>query len=213
MGTKARASRTATGEPTMRWNKTAVALAVLGALALAACRPHGGDGPPEPRAARSLEIAKGVCEVDALAEEHRSVMSRVETLEGDIPERERDERWTILAQKLRDYRAEIDGAYRFVTANCKTYNMCMLTHHYEEGRCADSREAWMVSHARYDRLAIELAELESRRHHHRRSKDTKKCGFDCAYEQPPLGPCRDTDCDPMGSMFSSSCCRDRHSDN
>jgi hypothetical protein len=190
-----------------------MALAVIGVLALTACRPHGGGDDRPPRAARSVEIAKEVCEVNALAEEHRSVMTRVDTLEGGIPERERDERWTILMQKLRDYRAEIDGAYRFVTANCKTYNMCMLTHHYEEGRCEGSRDAWMESHQRYNDLAIRLAELERRHHHWKKGPRPTSCGFGCPPAPPPPGPCDDYDCDPMGSMFSSNCCRDRHSRN
>jgi hypothetical protein len=189
--------------------KTALALgAVFVAFALTACRPYDkGDHHP-PRAARSVEIAKEICEVNALAEEHRSIMSRVETLEGGVPERERDERWTILMQKLRDYRAEIDGSYRFVTANCKSYNMCMLANHFQEGQCDASRSSWMESHRRFNDLAVRLAELER---HHRPWKGPKPChGGGCDGPSWPPAPCRDRDCDVMGDVFSSNCCRDSH---
>jgi len=122
------------------------------------------------------------------------MMTRVGTIESGAPTNERDEGRTILFAKLMEFRAEIDASYRFVTANCNNYNMCMQAHDFEEHFCGDSRRAWMGSHERFNYLAIKLAELE-RHPHHRRDK-----------QHPPKPPGNGCDCE--GSIFTDGCCYD-----
>jgi hypothetical protein len=178
----------------MSWNGTAIATALVGALALAAC--YQGPRTPPP-VVHSVEVAKEACEVDTLAEEHRSIMSRVGTIESGAPTDIKDEGRTILLAKLLEFRAEIDASYRFVTANCNNFNMCMQAHNFQEPFCGDSRRGWMESHERFNELAIRLAELE--RHHHHGGWPKKPGGG-------PEHPDKSCECD--GSVFTHGCCYD-----
>ncbi len=185
---------------------TTMLVALVCAIGLVACYKHGPD--PKPHAHHSVEIAKDVCVVHALAEEHRTLTTRVGAIESGAPTTMRDESWTILMEKLRQYRAEIDATYRFVTANCTTYNLCMQTHHYREMECAGSRQAWTDSHTRFNQLALDLARLEKGHHpnHPHRGNPGKHCTSDCNI---PPSDCRAVNCNVQGAVFSTGCCYDR----
>ncbi len=174
----------------MKWNVTIAAAVFVGAVVLAACHPKE---PPVVAAITSVDIAKPACEIDTLAEEHKSFMRRVGTIESGVTE-ETDEARTILLAKLLSFRAEVDAGYRFVTASCNNYNMCMQAHGFEEQFCTDSRRTWSSSHERFNELAVRLAELERHPRHgrgkHRGHRTPKGC--DCS----------------QGDIFDAGCCYD-----
>lgn len=179
-------------------------MAVAFVTGVAACNPTHGT----PRPTQSVEIAREVCEVTALAEEHRTLTTRVGSIESGAPTNMRDESWTILMEKLRQYRAEIDATYRFVTSNCTTFNLCMQSHHYNEADCAGSRIAWTDSYSKFNQLALDLARLEQ--HHPRPSPGAPgtppSCSKNCG--SVPPSDCRAVKCNVQGAVFSTGCCYD-----
>lgn len=148
----------------MSWMSMSLKLgAVAGVLVLAACKhePYT-EGPVGPS---PVAIAKQVCEITALAEE-RDVL--IDSIDADYPEAggtSKEHRWTILKDKLREYRAEVEASYRFVTANCNSYNLCMENNGYNESACAGTRQAWVESQEKFNRLAMALNGKPWRRHH------------------------------------------------
>jgi hypothetical protein len=125
-------------------------LPTVGALALGACYPtHNVGGEPPPVA---VYVAKEACEIDALAKERETYVERID----HHVVKDTDQSHTILDDKLREYRAEIEASYRFVTANCNNYNLCMQAHAFHEEACSESRAAWVSSHEKFNELAENL---------------------------------------------------------
>lgn len=165
--------------------------ALIGALALAACH--------HTQAKTSVAVARDACQMDALAEEHKTFTSRIETLDHEITERESEERWTILREKLRTYRGEVEASYRFVTSSCANYNMCMQANNFDDWRCRDLRQEWSESQKRFNELAIKLAEFE------------RPIKVSSTPARPPRkhcdGNCPADRCNVEASVFSTSCDR------
>ncbi len=170
---------------------------------VAACNPTDKAQRPT----QSVEIAREVCVVTTLAEEHRTLKTRIGSLESGAPTNLRDESWTILMEKLRQFRAEIDVTYRFVTSNCTTYNLCMQAHHYTEADCAGSRIAWTDSYTKFNQLALELAKLEQHPKQGPGNPPGKPtCSQNCG--KVPPSDCRAVNCNVQGAVFSTGCCYD-----
>lgn len=178
------------------WTKSSLVLVLAAALAIAACNQTTGGGPPR-MAQTSTEVAGEVCEINALAEEHHAMTSRIGSIESGAPTDYNDESWTILLEKLKNYRAEIDATYRFVAMNCKAYNMCMQANKYVETACSQSRGEWSKSHDKFNQLALDLAQLEVPPHH----PPHKPCGPGC---KPPVSTCG-SGCNVQGGVFSTGC--------
>lgn len=146
----------------MNRNVIMVSLAAAGGLVLAACH----HTPPPARAVPDLATTRQACEIDTLARRHKVLIDNLE-VDSEVSE--------TVPEKIRDYRAEIDAAYRFVVENCNNYNLCMQAHRYHEDACADSRLAWAVSHSKFNEIAQRLAEIEAWRRpprkHHPRTDD------------------------------------------
>lgn len=192
----------------MGTNGLAIAVTAIFLTGLAACNPHG-EYRMQPR--QSVEVAKEVCEINALAEEHRTLTTRIGSIERGGPTEMRDESWTILMEKLQKYRAEIDATYRFVTSNCTSYNLCMQSHRYREMECVGSRNAWTDSQAKFNQLALDLAKLERPVHPEgpgSRRPPRGKCPSDCGTQPPAPRDCRAVKCDVQGAIFSTGCCYD-----
>ena len=165
----------------MKWNGMTFVLAAAGALMLAGCYHGRESGHHKPVV--DIFAAKQVCEIDTLAKEHQVIIGELGL--------EKDESRTIPAEKLREYRAEIDASYRFVVENCNNYNLCMQAHRYDEGSCDASRYSWAESHRKFNEIAERLAELEIWRHKKRKHHDqTPHDGCDC------------------NSVFATGCCYD-----
>jgi hypothetical protein len=187
----------------MKQITTVFIVTFFGAIALAACR----TGPePVPHLQSSVEIAKQACEIHALAEEHQTMMTRVGAIEAGAPTTISDSGETILMEKLKQYRADIDATYRFVTSNCNNYNLCMQMNHYREIECASSRAAWTTSHERFNQLALELAKLEVPPHGQPPHHPHHPCaGTHC---KAPRNDCNANKCGDSIGLFSTGCCYD-----
>jgi len=162
-----------------------------GALVLVGCKHTEVKANPTPT---SVAIAKQACEINALAEERDAIITTLNSGDADQGTNLSDKRHTILSEKLRRYSAEVEASYRFVTANCNAYNLCMEKNYYSESACTQSRIAWVESHQKFNELAKSLA-------HIRRGRD---------YDGPPRGgpgPGRGCRCTSQGG-FSVDCCDD-----
>jgi hypothetical protein len=166
--------------------------AAVGLLALAACKTGYPDDDdlvgigPSP-----VAIAKQVCEISALAEERDTL---IESIDADYPESggtSKEHRWTILKDKLREYRAEVEASYRFVTQACNSYSLCMENNGYREESCTQTRDAWIKSQEKFSHLAIALNGKPWRRHHRRHGG----------------GYCDGYHCSSLGG-YSQDCCYD-----
>jgi hypothetical protein len=156
-------------------------LAAAGTLLLAGC--YQGHKQQHHKPIVDTVAAKQVCEIDTLAKEHEVIIGQLGL--------EKDQSKTIPAEKLREYRAEIDASYRFVVENCNNYNLCMQAHRYDERSCDASRYSWAESHRKFNQIAERLAELEIWRHKKRKH-----------HGQAPHNEC---DC---SSVFATGCCYD-----
>jgi hypothetical protein len=185
-----------------------VSLAVV-SVALAGCYQtayHGHDvgGPPSSRA---VAVAKQACEINALAEERDAVVSTISSPEFGRDTEIKDHRFTILRDKLRSYSAEVEASYRFVTANCNSYNLCMAKNEYSEGSCMESRKAWTDSQEKFNNLAISIKEIEQEgmgyyNRHHGKGRHHRD-------DRGDRGDCRHLDCDDtQGGVFANGCCAD-----
>lgn len=183
----------------MTWNITRILMVLICASAVAACNQTTAGG-RQPMPQTNVEVAGEVCETTALAEEHRTMTSRIGSIESGAPTNYHDDSWTILLEKLNKYRADIDAAYRFVTMNCKAYNLCMQAHRYSEMDCASSRSEWSRSHERFNQLSLDLAKLEMP---HRPPHSGKPGDVTIL---PVPGPGCNT-CDIQGGVFATGCCK------
>lgn len=173
----------------------ALSMSVLVALvALAGCKTTNG-GTAQSVAATPVAVARQACVIDALAEERDALLK---SIEGETVEYDglstTEHRWTILKEKLIAYRAEVEASYRFVTANCNSYNLCMEANNYNEQACAQTRMAWETSHTKFNELAIAInnAKRPGHGHGHGGSSDG----------------CHPTNCGTQGGVFSQGCCHD-----
>jgi hypothetical protein len=168
---------------------TALSLSlVVGLFALAGCKHMYSEKPPTP-----VAVAKQACEITALAEE-RDVM--ISSIDSDAPEEgavQTEHRWTIARDKLLAYRAEVDASYRFVTASCNSYNLCMENNGYNESACEKTRQAWVDSHDKFNELAISIDKHKPWRKHH----GGQGGGDDC----------KRSNCGTLGG-YSNDCCYD-----
>ena len=180
----------------MSWMSTTLSLgAVVGLLTLAGCKhsPYG-EGVASP-----VAVAKQACEIAGLAEE-RDVLIR--DIDADYPEAggvQSEHRWTIMREKLMQYRAEVEASYRFVTQNCNSYNLCMENNQYRESACGESRDAWVGSQSKFNELAIALNK-KPWRHHKGKDGHGKHGGY--GYDDR----CKKTDCTFGG--YRGDCCYD-----
>lgn len=180
----------------MSWMSTTLSLgAVVGLLALAGCRhgPYYDDAiGPSP-----VSIAKQACEITGLAEERDVMMS---TIDSDYPESggtQTEHRWTIMKDKLLQYRAEVEASYRFVTASCNSYNLCMENNGYNEQACSQTRQGWVDSQEKFNELAISLNKRPWR-HHKGKGGHGGGYGYD--------DRCKKSDCTFGG--YRGDCCYD-----
>jgi hypothetical protein len=180
----------------MSWISTSLSLgAVVGLLALAGCKhaPYG-EGIASP-----VAVAKQACEITGLAEE-RDVIIR--EIDEDYPEAggvASEHRWTIMRDKLLQYRAEVEASYRFVTQSCNSYNLCMENNGYNEQACAQTRTAWVESQDKFNELAITLNKRPWRQHH---GKGHGKHHGGYGYDER----CKKSDCSFGG--YRGDCCYD-----
>lgn len=151
----------------MKWMSTALSMSLgVGLLALAACKTTYPEDETLAATPTPVAVAKQACEISALAEERDTL---IDAMDADYPEAggaSKEHRWTILKDKLRDYRAEVEASYRFVTQSCNSYNLCMENNHYEEQACSQTRQAWVDSQTKFNHLAIALNGKPWRRRHH-----------------------------------------------
>jgi hypothetical protein len=175
------------GECVMMWSglKTVTVLAVA-ALALVACK-HAGDhaGRHHPKVA--VHTAKQACEIDSLAREHQVLITNLGLQKSDSD--------TIVSEKMKMFRGEVDASYRFVVENCNNYNMCMQAHDYKEQACDQSRASWTESHRKFNELTEKLAKIDAHHAgpHHKPHKPSK-----------PKGGCN---CD---EVFTTGCCNENY---
>lgn len=164
---------------------------VAGLLALAGCKT--AKDPATASVATPVAVAKQACEITALAEE-RDVM--ITAIDSDAPETgatTKEHRWTIVREKLREYRAEVDASYRFVTANCNSYNLCMENNGYNEQACAQTRQAWVDSQEKFNELSVAINKGKPWRHPRHGGKNRE---------------CHPSNCGTQGGIFSEGCCYD-----
>lgn len=150
-----------------------------------------------PSAPRGVLIAKQACEINALAEERKAMVNSISAANNLYPrqyQRTEEQRYTILQEKLKAYSGEVEASYRFVTANCNSYNLCMEQNRFDETRCSESRKAWTDSHAKFNELAIAINDA------------TKPWG----HKKPGHhhGGCKRSDCNVQGGVFATGCCYD-----
>jgi hypothetical protein len=176
----------------MKRISTALSLSVVaGLFVLVGCKTAYDDIPPP--GPSPVTVAKQVCEISALAEERDTL---IEAMDADYPEATstaKEHRWTILKDKLRDYRAEIDASYRFVTASCNSYSLCMENNGYQETSCTQTRQAWVDSQEKFNRLAVSLNGKPWRKHRGRHGGRGDGC--------------YGGGCDSLGG-YSQDCCYD-----
>lgn len=179
----------------MTWMSTALSMSVVvGAFALAGCKTLYHDVPPTP-----VAIAKQACEITALAEERDVLISAIDS---DIPEAgaiQTEHKWTIVKDKLYQYRAEVDASYRFVTASCNSYNLCMENNRYNEHACEKTRQGWVESHEKFNELAISINKHKPWREHRGRRHGGGHGGYG--------DDCRRSNCGSLGG-YSQDCCYD-----
>ena len=170
--------------------KSAVAYTclALGAIALLGCKHV--ESKNGAAAQTNVAIAKQACEINALAEERDALISSFETKDPDKAPYSSDRRRTILSEKLQKYSAEVEASYRFVTANCNSYNLCMENTGYSEAACDRSRLAWIESHAKFNALAERLASMR-RESGGGGAGNGRNCGEECRTQ---------------GGVFSTDCC-------
>ena len=167
---------------------------VATAAALYGCRTYEPETVATPTPA--IAIAKQACEINALAEERDAVIKSMSADDPSVPPEMTDRRKTILSDKLRRYSAEVEASYRFVTAACNSYNLCMENNLYNESACDQSRKAWVSSHEKFNELTARLAQIRrgnywSGRGHGGGWGDGDKCK-----------------CSTQGGVFSGGCCDD-----
>jgi hypothetical protein len=170
---------------------------LLSATALAACKT---DTAQYPGPGTSVAVAKQVCEINALAEERDAIVTSISSPEYGRETDTKDHRSTILREKLDHYSAEVEASYRFVTANCNSYNLCMAKNNYDESACVDARHAWTESHEKFNNLAIAIKELDDgygHGHGHGHGHDGHGHHGDCR-----------ADCSVQGGVFATGCCYD-----
>lgn len=167
---------------------------IVGAAVLTGCKVYEESDvlpPPTP----AITIAKQACEINALAEEREAVIKSINDPMA-VPEIE-ERRKTILADKLRRYSAEVEASYRFVTASCNSYNLCMENNLYNESSCDQSRKAWVSAHEKFNELTARLAHIRrdsywgGGRRHGGGNWDGDKCK-----------------CSTQGGVFAGGCCDD-----
>lgn len=186
----------------MKW---LIPVLFLAAMGISACKTVAHSAPE-----RSVLVAKQACEIDALAMEKNEMnktLTVVTDRVGKHVERGSAQRYTILQQKLQQYSGEVEASYRFVTANCNSYNLCMAENRFDERMCMGTRSAWQQSHERFNQLAIELKEIE-----HwpvevivERVPEKQPCHH--CRPRPP-SDCRAVNCNVQGAVFSTGCCYD-----
>lgn len=171
----------------------ALSMSVMaGLLALAGCKT--GKDPAVASVATPVAVAKQACEVTALAEE-RDVM--ITAIDSDAPEAgdtTKEHRWTIVKEKMLAYRAEVDASYRFVTANCNSYNLCMENNNYSEQACAQTRAAWVESQEKFNELSVAINKGKPWRHPRHGGGNNREC--------------HPSNCGTQGGIFSEGCCYD-----
>jgi len=155
------------------------------ALALVGCRTTAPEDIPP--VASPVTIAKQACEINALAEEREAVITSLSADDPSIPPGMTDRRKTILSEKLRRYSAEVEASYRFVTAACNSYNLCMENNGYNEQACDQSRKAWVASHEKFNDLTARLASI-------------RRGGYYGRHSGGPYGKCT-----TQGGVFSAGC--------
>lgn len=182
----------------MKRNSVALILSAATALLLiAGCKTTNGAQATAPTA--PVQIARQACVIDALAEERDALMKTMDDADPDYGQTTTttsEHRWTIVKDKLIAYRAEVEASYRFVTANCNSYNLCMEANNYNESACAQTRKAWEASHDKFNELAIAIN--NAKRPHHGHGHGHGHHG----------GGCSPSSCGTQGGIFSQGCCDD-----
>jgi hypothetical protein len=186
----------------MKW---LIPILLIAATTVAACKTVAQTAPE-----RSVLVAKQACEIDALAQEKNEMattLSVVTDRVGKRVEKGSTQRYTILAQKLQQSSGEVEASYRFVTANCNSYNLCMAENHFDERMCMGTRNAWQLSHERFNQLAVELKEIENWPDEVIVERVPEKKPCDRCRPLPP-SDCRAVKCNVQGAVFSTGCCYD-----
>lgn len=68
-------------------------------------------------------------------------------------------RQTETVELVRAFETDLDAAYRFATASCQSYAMCMHQNGYDEYECNNSRLQWREARSDFTRLSERLAEI------------------------------------------------------
>ncbi len=135
-----------------------IILAVMICVAVAACsrgRTETGQifiKPGDPR----IETA-AICDNGGIEERVRNYRSAARGIDvDDYSSTNRNQ-----TDRMRDFEAAVDAQYRAVTSTCKAYARCMEANLYNEGACRSSAARWELAEERFNRLAVDLEELEN----------------------------------------------------
>lgn len=173
----------------------------------------------------SLEVAERICGIDSLTSQYRDMQRQVRELRapglgypygtggGHDTEEETETNRTVTrpepgpqtaqVEMVRTLEVDLDASYRFATAACQSYAVCMYQRRYAEGACQDPRREWTDAQRRFDGLSgriaqtrVDLAERTAARPH-------RPQGHHRPPPPPADGPCSGR----MGNIFTTAGCR------
>ncbi len=171
------------------------------------------------RDAFSLEVAERICNIDSLTRQYSAYRTEVRNLQSDEvssfyapethgahTEAEINEQvirpspgpQTAQVELVRTLELDVDASYRFATASCQAYAVCMYQHRYNEQACREGRREWNAAQARFDGLSARIAStrVELAR--------TARPAYPIRPRPVPTAPaCSDR----MGGIFSTAGCR------
>lgn len=126
----------------------------------------------------SLQAAQQICSVDSLNTQRSTIIREAREAAFDAPTMMGpDERETVqteteareqvnriypqrISEKveiLRTFETDLDAAYRFATAACQTYMMCLHQSQYREGSCTEPASQWTTAQARFETISEDVA--------------------------------------------------------
>lgn len=109
-----------------------------------------------------LEVANQICNIDALAEEKKTILAVANDYTKSVAPYQNktgsytENTETIVAEKMLTYEAEIEASYRFVTQRCGAYMRCLERNLHNEALCAGLESSWAESQTRFNELAKEI---------------------------------------------------------
>lgn len=175
------------------------------------------------RDAFSLEVAERICGIESLTRQYEAYRTQVSELGSPSPanpyypaERHSTQSsetvqdrvtrpspgpQTAQVELVRTLEIDVDASYRFATAACQTYAVCMYQRQYAEGACRDVREEWSQAQNRFDRLSERIADTRVELARSARpAYAPHRPGHTHSQARPGCG-------DRIGGIFSTAGCR------